>query len=103
MHAPNGKERRMNDDVDLVVVYVSQGPLGAEVARAKLEGEGIPAILRYSSIGRVLGLTMDGLGRVEVLVPGEYEAAARSLLEELPPSEEGLPSSEEEPPPSEDE
>jgi len=87
----------MNDEANLVVVYVSQGPLAAEVARAKLEGEGIPAILRYSSIGRVLGLTVDGLGRVEVVVPGEYEAAARSLLEEeMPPAEEELPLPEEE-------
>lgn len=86
----------MNDEADLVVVYVSQGPLAAEVARAKLEGEGIPAILRYSSIGRVLGLTVDGLGRVEVVVPSAYEAAARSLLEELPPAEEELPLPEDE-------
>ena len=78
----------MNDEADLVVVYVSQGPLAAEVARAKLEGQNIPVILRYSSIGRVLGLTVNGLGRVEVLVPSEYEDTARSLLEEeMPPSE----------------
>lgn len=67
---------------ELIVVYVSQGPLGAEVARSKLEAEGIPAILRYEAVGRVLGLTVDGLGRVEVLVRPEDAPLARQILEE---------------------
>lgn len=71
---------------ELVVVYVSQGPLAAEVARSKLQSEGIPAMLRYPSVGRVLGLTVDGLGRVEVLVPAAYEAQAREVLAEEDPS-----------------
>jgi hypothetical protein len=65
-------------------VYVSQGPLGAEVARSKLESEGIPAMLRYQAVGRVLGLTVNGLGRVDVLVPRAFEAAASEVLDELP-------------------
>ena len=48
----------------LVVVYRSQGPLGAEVAKSKLEANGIPVLLRYQSIGRVFALTVDGLGLV---------------------------------------
>lgn len=76
---------------DPVVVFVSQGPLAAEVARSKLESEGIPAMLRYPSVGRVLGLTVDGLGRVEVLVPAEYAAQAReALAEEAPAPSEGM-------------
>lgn len=67
---------------DFVVVYVSQGPLAAEVAKSKLEAQGIPALLRYPSIGRVLGLTVDGLGRVEVLVTPEQESVAREVLAE---------------------
>ena len=65
-----------------VVVYVSQGPLAAEVCKAKLEAEGIPVRLRYESIGRVIGLTVDGLGKVEVLVPAERADEARALLDE---------------------
>ena len=72
----------MNINRDLVAVYVSQGPLSAEAVKAKLEAEGIPAVLRYSSVGRVLGLTVDGLGRVEVLVSEEDEAAARDAIRE---------------------
>ncbi len=52
------------------------------MARAKLEAAGIPAMLRYEAIGRVLGLTVNGLGRVEVLVTPADEAAARELLAE---------------------
>lgn len=82
----------MKDDADLVVIYVSQGPLAAEVAKSKLEANGIPVMLRYQAIGRILGLTVDGLGKVEVLVNSEHEAEAREVLqelEELPPDVAG--------------
>lgn len=66
---------------EVAVVYTSQGPLGAEVARSKLEAEGLRVWLRYEAVGRVLGLTVDGLGRVEVCVhPGDV-ALARAILE----------------------
>ena len=64
----------------LVVVYSSQGPLGAEVAKSKLEAHGIQALLRYQSIGRVFALTMDGLGLVQVLVNFKDEQEAQNLL-----------------------
>ena len=82
----------MEDEADLVVVYTSQGPLAAEVAKSKLEAAGIPVLLRYEAIGRILGLTVDGLGQVEVLVGSTYEAEARELLQEMDdfsPQDEG--------------
>jgi hypothetical protein len=81
----------MDDEADLIVVYISQGPLAAEVAKSKLEAAGIPVLLRYEAIGRILGLTVDGLGQVEVLVSAAHEAEARELLQEmddLPPQAE---------------
>jgi len=66
---------------DLITVYVSQGPLGAEVARSKLEAEGLQVLLRYEAVGRALGLTIDGLGRVQVCVHREDAALARAILE----------------------
>lgn len=72
----------MEDAPDLVAVFASQGPLSAEVAKSKLESHGISALLRYQAIGRVLGLTVDGLGRVEVLVPAADAPRARQLLAE---------------------
>ncbi len=70
-------------DADLELVYVSQGPLGAEVARTKLQANGIAVFVRYSAVGRALGLTFDGLGQVQVWVRLEDAAAARAALEEL--------------------
>ena len=72
----------MIESQDLCLVYISQGPLQAEVMKGKLEAAGIPVLLRYEAIGRILGLTVDGLGRVEVLVPLEFEEAARDVLKE---------------------
>jgi hypothetical protein len=72
----------------LVTVYVAQGVLRAMVVRGALETAGIPVILTYESIGPVLGLTVDGIGRVEVRVPLEWEAEARDLLDAQPPTGE---------------
>lgn len=67
---------------ELCVVYESQGPLGAEVARSKLETAGIRCMLKYEAVGRALGLTVDGLGLVQVLVSSADAERARELLAE---------------------
>jgi hypothetical protein len=56
--------------------------LPAQVVRAKLESAGIPVLLKYEAIGQIIGLTVDGLGRVEVQVPEECVADAEYLLQE---------------------
>jgi hypothetical protein len=71
------EERRVTD---LVTVYTTQGLLQANVIRGALESAGIPVILKYESIGPTIGLTVDGLGRVEVRVPLQWEREARDLL-----------------------
>jgi len=68
----------------LVTVYVAQGMLRAMVVRGALEAAGIPVILTYESVGPVIGLTVDGIGRAEVRVPLEWEAEARDLLNAQP-------------------
>jgi len=70
---------------NLVVVFSSQGPLAAEVVKAKLIANGVPAILRYQSVSRVFAVTVDGLGLVEVLVTLADQTRALEILE---PSEE---------------
>jgi len=72
---------------ETVVVYVSQGPLGAEVAKSKLESADIPVMLRFEAVGRALGITVDGLGRVDVLVPRGFEVKAKALLQETDTAE----------------
>ncbi len=71
-------------DVRLLTVYHSQGMLAAQVVKSKLEAAGIPALLKYEAVGQVFGLTVDGLGRVEVQVPEEFASDATELLVEEP-------------------
>lgn len=71
-------------DPEFVTVYRSYGMLAAEVVKGKLEAAGIPALLRYESAGQVFGLTVDGLGQVEVLVLAPLADDAIALLTEEP-------------------
>ncbi|MDF1514838.1 MAG: DUF2007 domain-containing protein [Anaerolineae bacterium] len=66
---------------DLVIVHQVQGQLRAAVIRSALESAGIPVMLRFESLGATLGLTIDGIGRVDILVPPEWAAEARDLLD----------------------
>ncbi len=67
-------------DFELVTVYESQGMLGAQVVKSKLESAGLPVLLKYESFGQLLGLTVDGLGSVAVQVPADYAEDALALL-----------------------
>lgn len=75
-------EAAIVSDQHLVTVYRSQGLLAAEVIKAKLTAAGVPALLRYESAGPVLGLTVDGLGLVEVQVPEAWADDALALIAE---------------------
>ena len=66
----------------LVKIYQAQGIFAAEVVKAKLEANEIPALLKYEAIGRIMGITVDGLGRVEVYVPAGRAEEALSLIAE---------------------
>ena len=61
-------------------VFVANGQIQAEQVRGFLRAAGIPGVLRGESLTKTHGLTLDGLGRVEVLVSESDEAEARSLL-----------------------
>ncbi len=67
-------------DVRLVTIEVIYGMLRANVIRGLLESAGIPVMLRYEAAGPAIGLIIDGLGRVEVQVPADWEKEARDLL-----------------------
>ncbi len=66
----------------MTTVYRTAGLLQAEVVKGRLESAGIPVMLDYESLGRVMGLTVDGLGEVRVLVPDDRADDARQLLAE---------------------
>ena len=64
----------------LVTIYKARGQPEAEIIRGRLIIEGIPAALKYESIGSVYGLTVDGLGQVEVQVPSRYVEKAKEII-----------------------
>lgn len=61
-------------------VFVANGQLQAHQVRAFLEASGVPCILRGESLSKTHGLTLDGLGRVEVLVAERDKERALALL-----------------------
>jgi hypothetical protein len=68
------------DDVRWDVVSVEPGMMKAEIVRGRLETEGIPVKLRYEAAGTIYGLTLNGLGEVEILVPSDALLRARDIL-----------------------
>ncbi len=76
------RRKMVDKDAGLTCICVTSGLYQAEIIRGKLETNDIPVLLKYESLGPVMGLTVDGLGQVEIWVPSALETQARSLLEE---------------------
>jgi len=68
-------------DPTLQCVFVASGELHAQQVRAFLEAAGISAVERGESLRKTHGLTVDGLGAVEILVAEGDVDQARSLLD----------------------
>lgn len=68
----------MNEE--LKEVFRAKGETEAYIIKGKLEASGIPVILKGEAIGRVYGLTLDGLGEIKILVPSKFEKIALKLL-----------------------
>ena len=77
----------MTEEQELVCVHSCQGWDLAQIFKAKLEAMGIPVILKYDSASLVFGITVDGLGKVRIMVPKDHAPDAEALLE----ASEGLP------------
>ncbi len=67
-------------DLKLVSVDIVYGINMANIIKSKLESYGIPVLLKYESAQITFGITLDGLGKVEIMVPKEYEEVAKKLL-----------------------
>lgn len=61
-------------------VFVANGEIQAQQVQAFLHAAGIPSVVRGESLRKTHGLTLDGLGTVEILVDESDEAPARELL-----------------------
>ncbi len=66
---------------ELVVVYTTYGALRAEIIKSRLESAGIPALIRTES-QNVIPMTVNGIGKAEVLVTRAHEHKARAVLGE---------------------
>ena len=67
---------------DLKELLAVEGSLEAEIIKSKLESFQIPVLLQYEAAGRIFGITMDGLGKVKIMVPGELFEEAKKILAE---------------------
>ena len=70
----------MPEEIRLTTIYIAVGQPEAQIIKGRLESEGIPAVLRYESAGLIYGITIDGLGQVEVQVPTSLAEEARQIL-----------------------
>jgi hypothetical protein len=61
-------------------VFIANGEAHAQQVRSFLESAGIRAIERGESLRHTHGLTLDGLGAVEIFVADADVGRARSLL-----------------------
>ena len=67
-------------DTQLQRVYVASGELEAQQIRAFLEAAGIATAERGEALRKTHGLTVDGLGAVDILVSEADAAQAREML-----------------------
>ena len=63
-----------------IVVYTAQGEPEETQVRSFLKAHGIPTSTRGEALRKTHGLTLDGLGQVEILVAPEHAADARALM-----------------------
>ncbi len=65
---------------ELRCVFVANGELHAQQVRAFLEAAGIHSSERGEALRHTHGLTLNGLGTVDIMVDENDEARARALL-----------------------
>ena len=80
-----------SDRHDPVTVAHAQGEAEASILRSFLESQGIRTHLRGEAVRNVYGLTMNGLGHVEIQVAPADEQIALELLARADRGELDLP------------
>ena len=65
---------------DMTRVFTASGEIQAQQIQSFLAAAGISSELKGESLRKTHGLTIDGLGMVEIVVSSEDEEAARALL-----------------------
>jgi hypothetical protein len=67
-------------DTQLKELITIEGSMEAEIIKSKLESFQIPVLLKFESAGHIFGITMNGLGKVTIMVPAEFLAEAKKIL-----------------------
>ena len=65
---------------DLKELIAVEGSMEAEIIKSKLESFQIPVLLKFESAGHIFGITMNGLGKVKIMVPAAFLAEAKKIL-----------------------
>ncbi len=65
---------------DFVTIATVQGQTTARILEAHLKCEGIPVLLKYESAGIIYGLTADGIGQVQIMVPRDLADEAKEII-----------------------
>jgi hypothetical protein len=63
-------------------LLLKTNPNEGEIIRGKLENSGIEARLEQEAVGKIMGLTTDGLGEVKIYVQEDKLEEAKKILEE---------------------
>ena len=69
------------DEESWQIVSTTSGVIKAKILEGRLVAQGIPVRLQYEPIGEIYAITVDGLGKVQVLVPEPWLEHARRVLE----------------------
>ena len=65
---------------DPITVFVAQGELEETQVRSFLAAHDIPTMVQGEALRKTHGLTLNGLGAVEILVAAEHAEEAQRLL-----------------------
>ncbi|MGZ3578264.1 MAG: hypothetical protein ACXU98_04520 [Syntrophales bacterium] len=68
------------DEEKWEVACTASGMTNANIVLGRLTTEGIPAKLKYEAVGAIYAITIDGLGKVEILVPSRDMERVREIL-----------------------
>ena len=68
------------DEKKWEVACTASGMTNANIVLGRLETEGIPVRLKYEAVGAIYAITIDGLGKVDILVPASDLPKAREIL-----------------------
>jgi hypothetical protein len=67
---------------ELKELLTVEGSMEAEIIKSKLESFQIPVLIKFESAGHIFGITMNGLGKVKIMVPASFLEEARKIIAE---------------------